>query len=45
MSPNTTDFYGPGVLDNARTMVQEAKAANIQVVFGLEPSALPQNRK
>jgi Bacterial Ig-like domain (group 2) len=42
MSSNTTQFYGPGLLADAQQMVAEAKAANIQVVFGLEPNALPQ---
>ena len=42
MSSNTTQFYGPGMLSEAQQMVAEAKAANIQVVFGLEPNALPQ---
>jgi Bacterial Ig-like domain (group 2) len=42
MSSNTSQFYGPGLLSDAEQMVAEAKAANIQVVFGLEPSALPQ---
>jgi hypothetical protein len=42
MSSNTTQFYGPGLLADAQQMVAEAKAANIQVVFGLEPGALPQ---
>jgi hypothetical protein len=42
MSSNTTQFYGPGLLSDAEQMVAEAKAANIQVVFGLEPGALPQ---
>lgn len=42
MSSNTTQFYGPGLLSSAQAMVAEAKAANIQVVFGLEPNALPQ---
>jgi hypothetical protein len=42
MSPTTTQFYGPGLLADAQQMVAEAKAANIQVIFGLEPNALPQ---
>jgi Bacterial Ig-like domain (group 2) len=42
LSSNTQQFYGPGVLSDAKAMVAEAKAANIKVVFGLEPNALPQ---
>jgi hypothetical protein len=45
MSSNTTQFYGPGVLSDAKAMVAEAKAANIQVVFGLEPGTLPQYKQ
>ena len=45
MSSNTSQFYGPGVLSDAKAMVAEATAANIQVVFGLEPSALPQYKE
>jgi hypothetical protein len=42
MSPTTLEFYGPGLLADAEQMVAEAKAANIKVIFGLEPDALPQ---
>jgi Bacterial Ig-like domain (group 2) len=45
MSSNTTQFYGPGVLSDAQAMVAEAKAANIKVVFGLEPNALSQYKQ
>jgi hypothetical protein len=45
MSPTTTQFYRPGLLADAQQMVAEAKAANIGVVFGLEPNALPQYKE
>jgi hypothetical protein len=45
LSPTGSQFYGPGVLSDAQAMVAEAKAANIQVVFGLEPGALPQYKQ
>jgi hypothetical protein len=44
-SPTSLEFSGPDVLSDAQAMVQEAKAANIQVVFGLEPSAFTQTRQ
>jgi Bacterial Ig-like domain (group 2) len=45
LSPTGSEFYGPSVLSDAKAIVQEAKAANIQVVFGLEPSALTQYKQ
>ena len=45
LSPTSSEFYGPSVLSDAQAMVAEAKAANIQVVFGLEPSALTQYKQ
>jgi hypothetical protein len=41
-SPTSSEFYGPDALADIETMVKEAKAANIEVVFGLEPSAFTQ---
>jgi Bacterial Ig-like domain (group 2) len=42
LSPNTQQFYGPGSLSSAQQMVAEAKAANIQVIFGLSPGVKSQ---